>query len=82
MATMNREVVLKNFYNKLKEARSQNVRDVRLSLKEMEDIGYVLYELTAEYYGRTIGKPVSNTVKESSKENDEEQFTMDGGRFS
>ena len=52
---MNRDIVLKNFFNKLKEAKSQNVRDVRLSLKEMDDLGYILFELTGSCNSYTVG---------------------------
>ena len=63
---MNRDIVLKNFFNKLKEAKSQNVRDVRLSLKEMDDLGYILFELTSEFYDKVMTS--SNKV---NKQNDE-----------
>jgi len=69
-----RDMVLKNFYNKLNEARRQNVRDVRLSLKEMEDLGNVLFELTSEFYGKVIESPAS-----INRPNDD--VSMDGGSF-
>lgn len=81
---MNRDVVLKNFFNKLKEAKSQNVRDVRLSLKEMDDLGYILFELTSEFYDKVMTS--SNKVNKQNDEGDNmsspnDEPTIDGGSF-
>ena len=82
---MNRDVVLKNFYNKLKEAKAQNARDVRLSLKEMDDLGYVLYELTSEFYEKIMSSAGQiNKPKPGGDGNmlfSTDEFTMDGGSF-
>lgn len=73
---MNRDFVLKNFWNKLSEAKRQNVREVRMSLKEIDDLGFVIYELMSEYYNKTI-----DNVKKISDNLEEESFKMDGGNF-
>lgn len=74
---MNRDFVLKNFWNKLTEAKKQNVREVRMSLKEIDELGFVIYELMSEYYNKTI-----DNVKTNSKTtNEEDSFEMDGGKF-
>lgn len=73
---MNRDFVLKNFWNKLSEAKRQNVREVRMSLKEIDDLGFVIYELMSEYYNKTI-----DNVKKTSDNLEEESFKMDGGNF-
>ena len=74
----------KNFFNKLKEAKSQNVRDVRLSLKEMDDLGYILFELTSEFYDKVMTS--SNKVNKQNDEGDNmsspnDEPTIDGGSF-
>ena len=74
----------KNFFNKLKEAKSQNVRDVRLSLKEMDDLGYILFELTSEFYDKVMTS--SNKVNKQNDEGDSmsspnDEPTIDGGSF-
>ena len=81
---MNRDIVLKNFFNKLKEAKNQNVRDVRLSLKEMDDLGYILFELTSEFYDKVMTS--SNKVNKQNDEGDSmsspnDEPTIDGGSF-
>ena len=81
---MNRDIVLKNFFEKLKEAKSQNVRDVRLSLKEMDDLGYILFELTSEFYDKVMTS--SNKVNKQNDEGDSmsspnDEPTIDGGSF-
>lgn len=70
---MNRDFVLKTFMNKLNEAKRQNVKDVKLSMKEMDDLGFCIYELLSEYYSKTI-----DNVKNSDIKNDNEMI-LDGG---
>ena len=77
---MNRDYVLKNFWNKLTDAKKQNVREVRLSLKELDDLGFVIYELMSEYYNKTI-EGVKNGESQSSSSNSNDEFKMDGGQF-
>ena len=57
---MNRDFVLKNFWNKLTEAKKENVREIRLSLKEMDELGFVIYELLGEYFNKTIDNVKNN----------------------
>lgn len=73
---MNRDFVLKNFWNKLTEAKKQNVREVRMSLKEIDDLGFVIYELMSEYYNNTI-----DNIKKPSNNSENTEFKMDGGNF-
>ncbi len=72
---MDRDYVLKSYFNKVSEAKKQNIRELRMSVKELDDIGYILYELLSEYYNKTI-----DIVKNSSP-SVEEEFKMDGGTF-
>lgn len=72
---MDRDYVLKSYFNKVSEAKKQNIRELRMSVKELDDIGYILYELLSEYYNKTI-----DIVKNSSTST-EEEFKMDGGTF-
>ena len=72
---MDRDYVLKSYFNKVSEAKKQNIRELRMSVKELDDIGYILYELLSEYYNKTI-----DIVKNSSTSM-EEEFKMDGGTF-
>jgi hypothetical protein len=82
---MNRDVILKNFFSKLKEAKAQNVRDVRLSLKEMDDLGYVLFELTSEFYDKIMSS--SNKINKPNEGGDGNMLfsnsepSLDGGSF-
>lgn len=73
---MNREFVLKNFFSKLKEAKRQGVKDIRISLTEMDDLGQCLYELLSEYYSKTI-----IDFKSKKVDNDDTEYSMDGGTF-
>lgn len=70
---MNRDFVLKNFWNKLTEAKKENVREIRLSLKEMDELGFVIYELLGEYFNKTI---------DNVKNNDNyDEVILDGGNL-
>ena len=73
---MNRDFVLKNFRNKLTEAKKENVREIRLSLKEMDELGFVIYELLGEYFNKTI-----DNVKNNDNDNDNDEVILDGGNL-
>jgi hypothetical protein len=72
---MNREFVIKNFMGKLSEAKRQNAREVKFSLKELEDLGFCITELLGEYFSKTI-----ENVKSNAEASEDETF-MDGGSF-
>ena len=73
---MNRDFVLKNFWNKLTEAKKENVREIRLSLKEMDELGFVIYEVLGEYFNKTI-----DNVKKNDKEEENDEDILDGGNL-
>ena len=73
---MNRDFVLKNFWNKLTEAKKENVREIRLSLKEMDELGFVIYELLGEYFSKTI-----DNVKNNGNYDDNDEVILDGGNL-
>lgn len=73
---MNRDFVLKNFWNKLTEAKKENVREIRLSLKEMDELGFVIYELLGEYFNKTI-----DNVKNNDNYDDNDEVILDGGNL-
>lgn len=73
---MNRDFVLKNFWNKLTEAKKENVREIRLSLKEMDELGFVIYELLGEYFNKTI-----DNVKNNGNYDDNDEVILDGGNL-
>ena len=73
---MNRDFVLKNFWNKLTEAKKENVREIRLSLKEMDELGFVIYELLGEYFNKTI-----DNVKNNDNDEDNDEVILDGGNL-
>lgn len=70
-----REIVLKNFWDKLKEAKRQNAKDIRLSLKEMDDLGFVIFELLSQHYNNTVQE------KPSQEDDNEEKLSLSGGGF-
>lgn len=70
---ISRDFVLKNFNKKLLEAKKQRVKEVKFSLQEIDDLGYIIFEIMSEL----IEKHFSN----SSISNDSTELKIDGGEF-
>lgn len=71
---ISREFVLKNFKKKLLEAKRQNVREVKLSLQEMDDLGYILFELLSELDEKYFSEKPNNSQEDT-------ELTISGGSF-
>jgi len=72
---LNRDYVLKNFFNKVHQCKIQNAKELKFSANEVYDLSLAVSELLSEYFSKTIDKV---------KENDnmiEEEMTLDGGAF-
>ena len=79
---MNRETILNNFFNKINTAKRMNNRDIRLTVKELEEVGEVIRELLTSFYNKV------STVQDSIKPGEvkvvpfsNEEIEMDGGSF-
>ena len=48
MVKIDRSFVLKNFLDKVYDAKRQNMPEVRMPIKELDDLAYVIYQLMAE----------------------------------
>ncbi len=70
---ISRDFVLKNFNKKLLEAKKQRVKEVKFSLQEIDDLGYIIFEIMSEL----TEKHFSN----SSLSNDSTELKIDGGEF-
>lgn len=70
---ISRDFVLKNFNKKLLEAKKQRVKEVKFSLQEIDDLGYIIFEILSEL----TEKHFSN----SSISNDSTELKIDGGEF-
>ena len=55
MLNLNRDSVLKAFLEKVKEAKRLNMRDVKMTMKEMDDLFQVVYELMTEQISNALG---------------------------
>lgn len=71
---LSREFVLKNFKKKLLEAKRQNVKEVKLSLQEMDDLGYILFELLSELDEKYFSE-------KPNKSQEDTELTISGGSF-
>lgn len=69
---LNREKILKNFLEKIRQAKSMNMSDVRISIKELDDISYIIYELMSEKISLVLDK---------FDDNESDNKTISGGSF-
>jgi hypothetical protein len=65
-----REAILKKFFNRVKESKRNNLKEVRIPMKELEDLGAVIYEMLAEFYSEKM---------EEKEESD--SIELSGGSF-
>jgi hypothetical protein len=65
-----REAILKKFFNRVKESKRNNLKEVRIPMKELEDLGAVIYEMLAEFYSEKM---------EEKEESD--SIELSGGTF-
>lgn len=51
---LNRELVLKDFLVKLSKAKKMKITDVKISVAELDDIAFILYELMSEKISKIL----------------------------
>lgn len=54
MLKLNRDSVLKSFMEKVNEAKRLRMKDVKLTMKEMDDLAMVVYELMSEQITKAL----------------------------
>lgn len=66
---VNREIVLKGLLNKVKEAKKLNMQEVKIPIKELDDLAYVVYQLMAEDISKILSlkDPKEETPKKQEK---------------
>jgi len=67
MLRLNRDSVLKSFLEKVKEAKRLNMKDVKMTMKEIDDLFQVVYELMTEQITNALVK--IEEMKETKKDN-------------
>lgn len=74
---LNRDFILKNFFNKLYELRKQGVKEVKLTYNEINDLSMVILELLSDYYSKTFEniEKINNLTFESG------DVILDGGQL-
>lgn len=48
MVKIDKGFVLKNFLDKVYDAKQQNMQNVRMSIKELDDLAYIIYQLMSD----------------------------------
>ena len=70
MLRLNRDSVLKSFLEKVKEAKRLNMKDVKMTMKEIDDLFQVVYELMTEQITNALVKiEEMKETKETKKDN-------------
>lgn len=60
-----RELVLKKLFNRVKESKRNNLKEVRIPIKELEDLGAVVHEMLVEFYNM---KMTEDNVEETDED--------------
>ena len=69
MLKLNRDSVLKSFMQKVKEAKRLNMKDVKMTMKEIDDLFQVVYELMTEQISNALVKVEElKEIKETKKD--------------
>lgn len=66
---INREKILKDFLYKIYEAKKHNMKDVRMTINELDDLSYVIYELMSEDISKRYSVNDTDDVKKTFKPN-------------
>ena len=74
---VSREFVLKNFNKKLLEARKQRAKEIKLTLQEIEDLGYIIFEIMSELTDKKLSEKVENKIDQL----DDSELSISGGSF-
>jgi len=56
-----RETILKKFFNRIKESKRNNLKEVRIPIKEYEDLGAVVHEMLVEFYNNKMNEEHEET---------------------
>ena len=71
---ISREFVLKNFNKKLLEAKRQSAKEDKFTLQEIDDLGYIIFEIMAELTNKHFNETPSSSLNLTD-------LTIDGGDF-
>lgn len=63
-----REVILKKLFNRVKESKRNNLKEVRIPIKELEDLGAVVHEMLVEFYNIKMTEKNEEVVEDNDEE--------------
>ena len=63
-----RELVLKKLFNRVKESKRNNLKEVRIPIKELEDLGAVVHEMLVEFYNIKMTEKNEEVVEDDDGE--------------
>ena len=63
-----RENILKKFFNRIKESKKNNLKEVRIPYKELEDLGAVVHEMLVEFYNMKMSEKNEEVVEDNDGE--------------
>lgn len=64
MVKIDRGFVLKTFLDRIVEAKRLNMSDIRMSVKELDDVAYVIYGLMSEKLSTLLDSLSTNDIEE------------------
>ena len=63
-----REDILKKLFNRVKESKRNNLKEVRIPIKELEDLGSVIHEMLVEFYNMKMTEKNEEVVEDNDGE--------------
>lgn len=78
---LNRDFILKNFFNKMNELKRQGCKEVKMSYNEMFDLFMVINELLSDYYSKTFENIEKINNLTFSYNDGNENIILDSGSF-
>ena len=66
MAKINRDYVLKTFLDKVREAKRQDMKEVKIPMRFLDDLAYIIVQLMSEELSRAF-EAIENKPKEEIK---------------
>ena len=63
-----REVILKKLFNRVKESKRNNLKEIRIPIKELEDLGSVIHEMLVEFYNMKMTEKNEEVVEDNDGE--------------
>ena len=74
---INRDYILKTFLDKIREAKRQGMKEIKIPIDFLDDVAYIIYGLMSEH----ISKILEYAEKQEKNESENNSSTLNGGSW-